>query len=44
MIIKLMRHALSGANTGEEDMKEIPDHEISIVAAGVPVLTEYLKM
>jgi broad specificity phosphatase PhoE len=36
MIIKLMRHALSGANTGEEDMREIPDHQISIVASGIP--------
>jgi broad specificity phosphatase PhoE len=37
MIIKLMRHALSGANTGEEDLKEVPDHKISIVAEGIPV-------
>jgi len=35
MIIKLLRHGLSGANTGEEDMKEVPDHKISLVARGI---------
>jgi broad specificity phosphatase PhoE len=40
MIIKLMRHALSGANTGEEDLKDIPDHQISIVASGIPKARE----
>ncbi|CAN5561023.1 histidine phosphatase family protein [soil metagenome] len=34
MIIKLLRHGLSGANTGEEDMKEVPDHKISLVLKG----------
>ena len=35
MIIKLMRHGLSGANTGEEDLAEVPDHDIKLVARGI---------
>ncbi len=35
MIIKLMRHGLSGANTGEQDTKDTPDHRISLVPKGI---------
>lgn len=38
MKIKLMRHGLSGANTGEEDLTKIPDHKIRVVEAGIPAL------
>ena len=35
MIIKIMRHALSGANTGAEDTAVIPDHKISLMPEGI---------
>jgi len=35
MIIKLLRHGLSGANTGEEDLKDVPDHKIKLVPKGI---------
>jgi len=35
MIIKLLRHGLSGANTGEEDLKDVPDHKIKLVPQGI---------
>lgn len=38
MYIKLMRHALSGANTGVQDTRKIPDHEVTILPEGIPLV------